>query len=220
MILFSGWRILIVNKTLTTFVALTLLTVCGSVSLFAQNNPTQIPKEVQDAVGTYTGSWTSYGLDANGQVIKQAAWTDTLKAEKPVVEKSRAFVTTSDEMIFEGGRIPPMKVSGKEGYLLKSDGTLGEYFIETYGQTFKMQKLEENVFAYSVPAAPQELARLGAANVLSAQHTLIKVVTFEQGVETHNISRLTTVRWKDTSSGKERTTQFISLQGRHQRQGN
>jgi hypothetical protein len=106
------------------------------------------------------------------------------------------------------------------GYLLKSDGTLGEYFIETYGQTFKMQKLEENVFAYSVPAAPQELARLGAANVLSAQHTLIKVVTFEQGVETHNISRLTTVRWKDTSSGKERTTQFISLQGRHQRQRN
>ncbi len=207
------------NKTLNTFVALTLLTVCCSVTLFAQNNPTQIPKEVKDVGGTYTGSWTSYGLDANGQVIKQAAWTDTLRAENPVVEKSRAFVTTSDEMVFEGGRIPPMKVSGKEGYLLNSDGSLGEYFIETYGQTYKMQKLGESVFAYSVPAAPQELARLGGANVLSAQHTLIKVVTFEQEVETHNISRLTTVRWKDTS-GKERTTQFISLQGRHQRQRN
>jgi len=207
-----------VNKTLNAFVP-TLLTVCCSISLFAQNNPTQIPKEVKDLVGTYTGSWTSYGLDANGQVIKQAAWTDTVKAENPVVEKSRAFVTTSDEMIFEGGRIPPMKVSGKEGYLLNSDGSLGEYFIETFGQTYKMQKLGENVLAYSVPAAPQELARLGAANVLSAQHTLIKVVTFEQGVETHNISRLTTVRWKDTN-GKERTTQFISLQGRHQRQRN
>ena len=207
------------NETLNTFVKLTLLTVCCSVSLFAQNNPTQIPKEVKDVVGAYAGSWTSYGLDANGQVIKQAAWTDTLKAENPVVEKSRAFVTTSDEMIFEGGRIPAMKVSGKEGYLLNSDGSLGEYFIETYGQTYKMQKLGENVFAYSVPAAPQELARLGAAKALSAQHTLIKVVTFEQGVETHNISRLTTVRWKDTN-GKERTTQFISLQGRHQRQRN
>ena len=206
-------------KTLSTFVALTLLTVCCYVSLFAQNNSTQIPKEVKDVVGTYTGSWASYGLDANGQVIKQAAWTDTLKADNPVVEKSRAFVTTTDDMIFEGGRIPPMKVSGKEGYLLNSDGSLGEYFIETYGQTYKMQKLAENVFAYSVPATPQELARLGAANVLSAQHTLIKVVTFEQGVETHNISRLTTVRWKD-ASGKERTMQFISLQGRHQRQLN
>jgi hypothetical protein len=207
------------NKSLNTFVALTLLTLCCSVLLFAQNNSTQIPKVVKDLAGTYTGSWTSYGLDANGEVIKQAAWTDTLKAENPLVEKSRAFVTTSDEMIFEGGRIPPMKVSGKEGYLLKSDGSLGEYFIETYGQTYKMQKLGENVFAYSVPAAPQELARLGAANVQSAQHTLIKVLTFEQGVETHNISRLTTVRWKD-ASGKERTTQFISLQGRHQRQHN
>jgi hypothetical protein len=219
MVLFSGWRILIVNKTSSTFFALILLNVCCYVSLFAQNNPIQIPKEVKDVVGSYTGSWTSYALDANGQVFKQAAWVDTLKAENPVLEKSRAFVTTSDEMIFEGGRIPPMKVSGKEGYLLNNDGSLGEYFIETYGQTYKMQKLGENVFAYSVPAAPQELARLGAANVLSAQHTLIKVVTFEQGVETHNISRLTTVRWKD-ASGKERTTQFISLQGRHQRQGN
>jgi hypothetical protein len=217
MILFSDWRILIVNKTLNIFVVLTLLTVGCSVPLFAQNNPTQIPKEVKDLVGTYTGSWTIYGLDANGQVIKQAAWTDTIKAENPVVEKSRAFVTTSDEMIFEGSGIPPMKVSGKEGYLLNSDGSLGEYFIETNGQIYKMQKLGENVFAYSVPAAPQELAGLGTANVLSAQHTLIKVVTFEQGVETHNISRLTTVHWKD-ANGKERTTQFISLQGRHQRQ--
>jgi hypothetical protein len=208
-----------VNKTFKTFVALTLLTVCCSGSLFAQNNATQTPKEVKDLVGTYTGSWTIYGLDANGQVIKQAAWTDTLKAENPVVEKSRAFVTTSDEMVFEGGRIPPMKVAGREGYLLNSDGSLGEYFIETYGQLYKMQKLSENVFAYSVPAAPQELARLGAANVLSAQHTLIKVVAFEQGVETHDISRLTTVRWKD-AGGRERTTQFISLQGRHQRQRN
>jgi hypothetical protein len=121
------------NKSLNTFFALTVLTLCCSVSLFAQNNPTQIPKEVKDAVGTYTGSWTSYGLDANGQVVKQVAWTDTVKAENPVVEKSRAFVTTADEMIFEGGRIPPMTVPGKEGYLLNSNGSLGEYFIETYG---------------------------------------------------------------------------------------
>ena len=209
-------RIPLVNKTLNALVAVIALTVCSCASLFAQNSSTQIPKEVKDVIGNYTGSWTAYSLDANGLVIKQAAWTDTLKAENPVVEKSRAFVTTSGEMIFEGGRVPPMKVSGKEGYLLNSDGRIGEYFIETFGQTYKMQKLGENVFAYSVAAKPQELARIGS-NVLSAQHTLIKVITFEQGVETHNISRLTTVRWKD-ASGKERTTQFISLQGRHQRQ--
>jgi hypothetical protein len=212
-------KTLIMNRTLNTLVVLVLLTVCCYVRLFAQKNATQIPKEVKDVIGTYTGSWTTYGLDATGQVVKQVAWTDTMKAENPVLEKSRAFVTTTDEMIFEGGRIPPMKVSGKEGYLLNSDGSLGEYFIETFGQNYKMQKLGENVFVYSVAAAPQELTRLGAGNVLSAQHTLVKVVTFEQDVETHNISRLTTARWKD-ASGKERTTQFISLQGRHQRQRN
>ena len=46
-----------------------------------------------------------------------------------------------------------MKVSGKEGYLLNSDGSLGEYFIEADGQTYKMQKLGENVFAYSASRA-------------------------------------------------------------------
>jgi hypothetical protein len=140
-----------------------------------------------------------------------------MKAENPVVEKGRAFVTTSDEMIFEGGRIPPMKVSGKEGYSLNSNGGVGEYFIETYGQTYKMQKLGDNVLAYAVAVAPQEFARLGMPNAVSGQHVLVKVVTFEQGLETHNITRLTTLRWKD-ADGKERTTQFVSLQGRHQHQ--
>jgi hypothetical protein len=140
-----------------------------------------------------------------------------MKAENPAVEKNRAYVTTTDEMTFEGGRIPPMRVSGKEGYTLNSDGSLGEYFIETYGQTYKMQKLGDNVLAYTVPVAPQEFARLGLPNAMSGQHVLIKVITFEQGLETHNITRVTTLRWKDTN-GKERTTQFVSLQGRHQHQ--
>jgi hypothetical protein len=207
------------NKTLRPFLSLALLAFCCSLSLFAQDKPTAdpVPKEVKDAVGNYTGSWTSYGLDANGQVVKQAAWTDTMKAENPVVEKNRAYVRTTDEMTFEGGRIPPMKILGREGYTLKSDGSLGEYFIEAYGQTYKMQKLGDNVLAYTVPVAPQEFARLGMPNAISGQHVLVKVITYEQGLETHNISRLTTIRWKD-ASGRERTIQFVSMQGRHQHQ--
>ena len=207
------------RKTLSAFPALALLTICFFTPLLAQNKPEQVPKEVREIVGTYTGSWTSYNLDRNGQVIKQATWTDTLKAENPVVEKSRAYVTTTDDLVFEGGKIPPIKVPGKEGYLLNSDGGLGEYFIEVFGQTYKMRKLDENTWAYTAPAAPQEFALLGAANVLSGQHALLKVVTFEGGIETHHISRLTTVRWKE-ASGKERSTQFVSLQGQHQRQRN
>jgi hypothetical protein len=204
-------------KALNISFSSALLTLCCFLPLFAQDRSAQVPKEVRDVAGNYTGSWTSYGLDANGQVVKQAAWTDTMKAENPVVEKGRAFVTTNDEMIFEGGRIPPMKVSGKEGYSLKSDGSLGEYFIETYGQAYKMQKLGDNVLAYTIAVAPQEFARLGMPNAISGQHVLVKVITFEQGLETHNITRVTTLRWKD-AGGKERTTQFVSLQGRHQHQ--
>ena len=200
-----------------TLFSATLLILCCFLLLFAQDKPAPVPKEVREVVGNYSGSWTSYGLDTNGQVVKQATWTDTMKAENPVVEKNRAYVTTTDEMTFEGGRIPPMKVSGKEGYTLNSDGSLGEYFIETYGQTYKMQKLGDNVLAYTVAVTPQEFARLGIPNAVSGQHVLVKVITFEQGLETHNITRLTTLRWKDTN-GKEHTTQFVSLQGRHQHQ--
>jgi hypothetical protein len=189
-----------------------------SVSSTAQkDNSPKIPNEVKELAGSYTGSWTSYGLDANGQAVKQAAWTDTMKAENPVLEKNLAYVTTLDEMTFEGGKIPPVKIAGKEGYILNADGSLGEYFIETYGQTYKMQKLGNNVLAYTAAATPQELARLGVPNAQWAQHVLVKVITFEQGIEKHNISRLTTVRWKD-AGGAERTTQFISLQGTHHRQ--
>ncbi len=181
-----------------------------------QSKAQQVPKEVQAIVGTYTGAWTSYVLNEQGQVVRQAAWTDLIKAENPTVAADRAYVTTTDEMVFEGGRIPPARVPGTEGYLLNRDGSLGDYFLEVFGQTYRMQKLGKDVWAYVAEGQPREFAQLGAERVLSSQHVLIKVVTYEQGVETHNVSRLTTVRWKD-AGGKERTTQFVSLQGQHKR---
>jgi hypothetical protein len=68
-----------------------------------------IPKEVAALQGAYTGSWTSFGIDAQGQVVRRMAWTDTMKAQSPVREASRAYVATVDEMRFEG-RPTPMKV--------------------------------------------------------------------------------------------------------------
>lgn len=101
----------------------------------AQNTVQKVLAEVQAIVGNFTGSWTSYTINDKGEVIKQAAWADTIKAEKPTVTADRAFVETIDEMTFEGGRIPPQKIAGKEGYLLNKDGSLGNYFIEIFGQT-------------------------------------------------------------------------------------
>jgi hypothetical protein len=179
--------------------------------------PDRPREEVRNLVGTYTGSWTMFGIDDKGEVVKRMAWTDTIKAENPEVKGDRAYVSTTDEMTFEGGKIPPYKVQGKEGYFLKKDGLLGDYFIETSGQTNLMVKVGDKVWSYATPAAGQELGFLGFPKDASGLHVLIKVVTKEQGVETHRISRLTTVNWKD-KDGLERRLQFVSLQGFHKRQ--
>jgi hypothetical protein len=184
---------------------------------FAQETLKSVPKEVAAITGTFTGSWTMFGIDQSGQVVKRMAWTDVIKAENPVVKGDRAFVTTTDEMTFEGGKIPPTKVKGTEGYFLNKDGSLGDYYYETYGKEYRLQRLGKETWAYVIPADPRELGQLGFSKVSFAQHALIKVVTNEQGAETHRITRVTTVNWKD-ADGKERWLQFVSLQGVHKKQ--
>src|SRR5258708_35159091 len=100
-------------------------------SCWAQDTP---PKAASDLAGVYRGTWNMYGIDEKGATVKRMAWTDVMTASSPVVERGRAFVSTVDEMTFEGGRIPPMKIKGTEGYFLAPDGTLGDYFIEANGQ--------------------------------------------------------------------------------------
>ncbi len=182
-----------------------------------QKPDVNVPNEVRALEGTYTGSWTMYGIDQKGDVVKRMAWTDTMKAVGSEVKGDRAFVSTTDEMKFEGGQIPPYKMQGREGYFLKKDVGLGDYFIESMGQTNRMLKLGETVWSYTTPASAQELAMLGFPSDATVQHVLVKVVTNEQGAETHRITRLTTAKWKD-KEGKERALQFVSLQGFHTRQ--
>lgn len=199
-----------INRFYFTFLLITLV-LCFAQSSFAQ----KIPVEVQAIVGSFTGSWTAYTVNDKGEVVKQMAWTDTIKAEKPTATADRAFVETTDEMTFEGGRIPPQKIVGKEGYLLNKDGSLGDYFIEMFGQTIPMKKLSSGVWAYSVEGNAREFPALGDRFV-SATHVLVKTTMMDQGVEVHNISRVTTLKWKD-AEGKERLTQFVSLQGQHRK---
>ncbi|CAN5595355.1 hypothetical protein BH10PLA2_BH10PLA2_20610 [soil metagenome] len=182
-----------------------------------QDAPKIIPKEVRALEGTYTGAWTIYGINDKGEVVKRMAWTDTMKAGSPEVKGDRAYVTTTDEMAFDGAKGPPFKVEGMEGYYLTKDGGLGDYFVETFGQVNRLAKLGANIWSYAAPVAEQELTRLGFPKGASGQHVVVKVVTTEQGVETHRVSRLTTVNWKD-KDGKERAAQFVSLQGHHKRQ--
>ncbi len=176
-----------------------------------------VPQAVRDLAGTYAGSWTLFGIDEEGQVVKLVSWTDTIQAEHPQIDGEQAYVLTTGEMVFDNSNIPPMQIAGKEGYFLLGDGTLGDYFVETNGQVSKSHHLGENVWISVTPASSQDLASYGLPNVSSGQHIMNKVITSEAGVEIHRITRVTTVNWTD-QAGQERSTQFVSLQGFHQRQ--
>jgi len=176
----------------------------------------QVPDEVKALAGVYHGTWKMYGLNEKGEIVAKMAWTDIMEAGSPATKDGRAFVTTIDAMTFEGG-IPPQKVEGKEGYFLNPDGSLGDYFFESMGQTVRLKKLNDQASVYFLPANPMEAAMLGLANGALAKHVVVKVIVAEDGVETHLISRVTTATWKD-GEGKEHSRQFISLQGVHKRQ--
>lgn len=176
-----------------------------------------VPKEVLDLEGSYFGSWTLYGVDEEGNEVELASWTDTIKAEAPQVDGDQAFVLTTTEMAFEGSDAPAMEFPGKEGYFLMPDGSLGDYFVETFGQISKSTQAGENVWITVTPASPEDLAAYPLPNVSSGEHALVKVVTSEDGVEVHRITRVTTVNWVD-QTGQEQSSQFVSLQGFHKRQ--
>jgi hypothetical protein len=182
------------------FASLLLVNITARQGFAGQATSRPIPQELRNLTGTYVGEWAMFGVDENGQVVRKASWTDTIKVGSPTIKGDRAVVTTDDEMIFAGGKIPPRRFQGSEGYFTR------------------MHKLADEIWAYGMPAAAPEIAQLGFTNVRSAQHVLIKVVTSENGTETHRITRVTTVNWKD-KQGKEICTQFVSLQGYHKRQG-
>jgi hypothetical protein len=177
--------------------------------------PKDAPKEVRALEGTFTGAWTMYGIDDKGAVVKKMTWTDTMKATGTEVKDGRAFVTTVNEMTFEGAK-GPVKIEGKEGYYLNKDGALGDYFIETFGRATRVTKLADTVWTYADAATEQELTRLGFPKGSTGQHVVVKVVTKEQGTEMHLITRVTTVNWK-SADGKAQILQFSSLQGHHTR---
>ncbi len=176
-----------------------------------------VPEAVRALEGTYVGSWTLFGIDQENNVVTLATWTDTIKAEAPQVDGEQAFVLTTSEMAFDGSQAPPMTFTGREGYYLMPDGSLGDYFVETFGQITKSTQLGDNVWISVSPASPDDLASYLRPNDSSGQHVTVKVVTSEAGIEIHRITRVTTVNWLD-QEGQDQSLQFVSLQGFHKRQ--
>lgn len=175
-----------------------------------------IPPELTALQGTYTGQWTLFGINAEGEVVRKTAWTDKLVTGSVQLLPDRMFVSWVNEQTFEGTQRPPTKVEGKEGFFLRN-GKLGDGYIEMFGQTLRLIRLSDNTASYVAPATPPELAMLGFPKGATGQHVLVKVTTTEQGQPTHRVSRITTASYTD-AQGNPRTVQFVSLRGYHRKQ--
>jgi hypothetical protein len=53
----------------TFFVVLLSLLTCDSAVTFGQNGSREVPKELIGIAGTFTGSWTSFGIDEKGKSL-------------------------------------------------------------------------------------------------------------------------------------------------------
>lgn len=194
---------------------LVLLAVLLSAPVSGRGTAPQVPEEVKKMTGVFEGRWSMLGLDETGAIVQKMSWTDVMEAKDPVVRDGRAYVATLDAMTFEGG-IPPQKMKGTEGYFLNPDGSLGDYFIEMNGQVQRVSRLGDDAWAYTAPPSPMEMRMLGFPAAAAAKHVVVKVVDMTDGAETHRISRVTTVAWKD-EEGRDCSRQYISLQGVHKR---
>lgn len=145
-----------------------------------------LPDEVKNLVATAKGRWTSYGLNADGQITKRLEYPDELMARELKVENGRASVSYTAKMHFPG-QAEPFTMQGKEGYYLNADGTLGDYFTEQFGQTTRYKQLSEGIWTAAMPAYPQELEQFGFSNVISGTHVMVKVISKEKDTETHRI---------------------------------
>jgi hypothetical protein len=181
----------------------------------APATPQEAPDAVKSLVGTYRGEWRLFGVDNTGKVVSRATWTDVMVAQTPTVEGGRAFVKTVDEMNFTGlgGK---KQWPGSEGYLLKADGSLGDYFVATGDQITRGQKIADNVWTYVADVSTAELQSLGFPAEATGSHVTVKVVATEQEHEVHRLTRVTTVRWND-AEGAVHALQFVSLQGFHRK---
>ena len=176
-----------------------------------------VPKAVRDLEGTYVGSWTLFGIDEESKVVELASWTDTIKAENPQMDDEQAYVLTTSEMVFDGSDAPPVTFTGREGYYLMPDGSLGDYFVETFGQVTKSTELGDNVWISVTPASAEDLASYLFRMIPLVSMSLLRWLPAKKGVEIHRITRVTTVTWTD-QAGQDRSIQFVSIQGFHKRQ--
>ncbi|MCA9691343.1 MAG: hypothetical protein R3A51_13055 [Nannocystaceae bacterium] len=167
--------------------------------------------------GTYMGSWELFGYDPMAGAYPAFAWTDVVTAQNPTVEADRAYLDVTDVITFEmGGGYEQMWI---EGFQLNEDGTPGAEFIEMMGVVTVLEEVEPDHYVYEQPVTEQDLMLIAGVtleNLVSGTHVVDKVVTHPGGVETHTISRTTSIEYTDDADQLV-TIEFESLRGTHEK---
>jgi hypothetical protein len=166
--------------------------------------------------GTYQGAWEMLGLDAGDEPYTYLSWTDDIVGSNPRIEGDRAMMDVTDFMVLED--YGDYEISWIEGVLIEEDGSPGEEFMEMDGEVTIFSQVKDGYYEYQTELARSDFsawANVTQDNLISGYHTTYKVVTWPDGMETHDITRVTTLEW-DAGDGPQ-TIEFTSMTGRHQK---
>ena len=173
-----------------------------------------IENEIKKFAGVFSGEWTAFKLNEKLEVVKSIAWKDTLRTNKPIIKDSLAFVNIKSVMVFENPQIPPYKMTFTEGFKIK-DNQIDFHYFKTMGKETIETKIGDNTYVISQDISPFELKQLGINSAINATNTTLKIITEENQIEVHKITRISTITFIENSN--EKTVQFVSLKGFHKR---
>src|SRR5262245_4864310 len=129
------WATLAIGALLASMV-----TGCGGDDDTAAAPEAPSPLEVvTKKAGTYEGSWELFGRRATGMTYSAMKWTDVAIADKPVAEKTRAYVTVNDSMTMAD--MSKIEQSWIEGVLIEADGSVGPQFIDMAGVVTELHEV-------------------------------------------------------------------------------
>ena len=196
------------KKTLLTGLLFVLI---GTTTMFSQD----LEKALAQLEGKFVGEWTSYKKNVSGEIEIAMTWRDTITTGPLVKEKTLAYVEVESTSTFDNPIIPPYTMKFKEGFYIDG-GQVGKRFFNIMGAEILFTQLNEKTYAYTQDIQAGEFQQMRFFTAVEGTHTVIKVVNEIDGIETHSISRISTIISKD-EEGKLYETQFISLKGVHRR---
>jgi hypothetical protein len=168
-------------------------------------------------IGKYTGKWELFGFDAlKEKIVLKSAWDDEISTGDVVEHSDRVSVAVKNVFTI-GGQTFDLYFT--EGYFIGENGNAGERFFEVNEKLTRMTELSEGTWTFVSRLSNEDCYSLGLlpTDVIAGNHVTVRVVSRETGVELEQVSRVTTVTFKN-AKGEVETVQFVSLKGFHHRE--